>query len=372
MSKNLKEFIPADLNIWVSGNPGNVWGDRIIQQIFAACMKESKTIEEIAEEVCMASVYFEDTLKEFTERKFFKVTQGGKYLVDFVIYPEQPYEDFKYEISELYSNITKPLTDRLYKIKDKICGVGFYGSDMDFEYLLWPLYVYASNTLGGLMQEKNKSKWAGKVAENNGKPYRIAASVTYPGETIKSRGKQKRVTWSNIHCGFNTPNHGKVTLANLYDYAPFTRDRHTWINDQNINLLLKIFDNAEYTPDEYEKEYAANFISRDIVKNKGGKLYLNMPVLTEAQQKAIRDLLAVELEDIAEEYAAKAAEICDRILLPLTREDLLEEYANWITWGAFAVLPYLFYENKYLQIPEDYNASAAGLCLYTSNSGIYI
>jgi hypothetical protein len=131
---------------------------------------------------------------------------------------------------------------------------------------------------------------------------------------------------------------------------------------------MKIFDNSEYQPDEYEREFAANFISQNILKNKGGKLYLNMPVFTEAQQKELRRVLAAELEDIAEEYAAKAAEICDRILLPLTREDLLEEYAHWIMWGAFAVIPYLFYKNEYLQIPEDYNASAAGLCLYLGGS----
>ena len=365
MSKNLKDFKLAHLSCLCSGWSYNLWDDKLGQQILISCMKQPKTIEKITDEICIAPAYFENHIKNvLVENKLLKVTQDGKYLTDFIIYPAQEMYDFEYEISELYSNLQTPVTDRLYKIKDKICGVGFFGNDFDFEYLLWILYIFVQHSVIGLMYKKNRSKWEGKVPAGNGKKYRLMGTVTFPGENINMRGELKRNGYSNIHSGYKTPNNGKVILANLYDYEPFPRTRHEWINEKNIPLLMKLFDDPGYKLDEYEREYAANFISQDILKNKNGKLYLNMPVFTEAQQNEIKKIISAELEDIAEEYAEKAAEICDRILLPITREDMLEEYVNWIMSNAFDILPYLFYENKYLQIPEDYNASAAGLCLY--------
>jgi hypothetical protein len=217
--------------------------------------------------------------------------------------------------------------------------------------------------MADVMQAKNESNWKGKVAENNGKKFRIAAGVTYPGETAKSYGEIKEAHWSNRHSGYKTPTHGMVMTANLYDANPFG-ERNSWINEKNLPLLMEIFENPEYELNDYEKEYAANFISNGILKKKDKKLYLNMPVFTKAQIDKIDEILAEELKDIAEEYVEKAVEICDRILLPLTREDMMEEYAHWITRGAFSTTMYLFYKNDKLQIPEDYDASAAGLCLY--------
>ena len=363
-ANKFNDFKRASLYWWVSGT--GLWTNEITQQMYVACMKEAKTVAEIAEEICVAPAYIESIVKDCVEAKGMKVTDDGKYLTDFIIYPQQAYTDFQYEISELFSNIKEPITDILYKVKDKICALDFYGNDFDYEYLLWILYWHAAVKLNDVMANKNKARWEGKVPAGNGKSYRIAGSVTYPGETINERGEKKAVMWSNIYTTYGTANYGKVALFNRYDWEPFPRDRHTRINGDNINLLMKIYENSEYTPNEYEREYAANLVSQNILRNNDGKLYLNLPVMPSTYDEQIKDIIGAEpeLEKIAEEYVAKAAEICDRILLHLTREDLLEEYANWIFSGAFWTLSYLFYENKYLQVPEDYNASAAALCLY--------
>jgi len=372
MSNNFQSFAPAHLNKWGSYQIPKHWnniGDLISTQILVSCI-EPKSIKEISDEIGVAPVYFEDKINYLLENKFIKETGKNKYIVDFIIYPQQAWIDFNYELADLYENLKGPMTEKIYKVKDKICETGFYGAGFDFEYLLWILYIYAADKLMTIMHEKNKSKWEGKVSKDNGKNYRIAGSVTYADEKINYPGKWKGVSWSNMHHQFITPKY-KVEYANLYEMYPFepecgdnTKGRDTWINDKNITLLMKIFENPEYIPEENEKEYTANFIAQNIVKNTDGKLYLNLPVMTYQHKKKIHEIFAEELEDIADEYVAKAAEICDRILLPLTREDLLEEYAHWILGGAFNVIPFLFYENKYLQIPEDYSASAAGLCLY--------
>ncbi|NLY98262.1 MAG: hypothetical protein GX082_12715 [Clostridiaceae bacterium] len=55
-------------------------------------------------------------------------------------------------------------------------------------------------------------------------------------------------------------------------------------------------------------------------------------------------------------------------MLPHIREDLFEEYVNFILSISFSsinrVFYYGMYEGKTPAIPEDYNRSAAGICLY--------
>jgi hypothetical protein len=367
MKKDFKDFVPAEVFLGVGYQAHKYWNsisDIISKQIFVSCMNTPKTRSEIAEEICMAPVYLEEKIKYLSDNKFLKITEDGKYLTDFIIYPNESMSDFNYELADHFDGIKKRVTDKLYGVKNQILAVDFYGKDFDFEYLLWILYVYASSALSSLMIEKNKSRWAGKVPESNGKDYRIFGRVHYPGEPQKNRGVYKGVSWSNLHNNFTLANR-KAEYANLYEHDPFPLSRDSWINEKNVSLLMKIFDNPDYKPEENEKEFAANFISQNILKNKDGRLYLNMPVMTYAQRKEIEKRIGAELDDIAEEYVAKAAEICDRILLPLTREDMLEEYANWVMGAnAFGIVSYLFYENEYLQKPEDYSASAAGLCLY--------
>ena len=90
--------------------------------------------------------------------------------------------------------------------------------------------------------------------------------------------------------------------------------------------------------------------------------------MTWEQQKAIEDILAAPLYPLAIKYLESVSELSDRILLPHIRGDLLEEYVNWIMEKGFCPLGYVFYygmhEGKTLAIPEDYNASAAGIALY--------
>ncbi|MCL2774328.1 MAG: hypothetical protein FWD71_13400, partial [Oscillospiraceae bacterium] len=369
-NNNFQSFAPAQLNMWGGYQVPKHWSiinDTMTKQILVSCI-EPKSVSEISADIGVAPVYFEDKIKYLLDNKFIKETGKNRYIVDFIIYPQQIHADLSYEMADCFENIKDKLTDKLNNIKDKICAVDFYGNDFDFGYLLWVLYVYASHTLNDLMKQKYNEKWLGKIPENNGKDYRIAGSVTYSDEKINYKGKWKGISWSNLHQQFITPKY-KVEYANLYEMYPFeeydnTKGRDTWVNDKNITLLMKIYDNSEYEVTENEKEQAAHFISVGLVENRDGKLYLKLPVMTYKQRQKIFDIIRPELEDIAAEYMEKAAAVYDKLLLPLIREDMLEEYAHWIMSAAFDTIPYIFYENKYLQIPEDYSKSAAGLCLY--------
>ena len=59
--------------------------DLMTKQILIACRKEAQTVREIADDIGVAPVYFEEKLNYLLEHKFVKETSKGKYLTDFVI-----------------------------------------------------------------------------------------------------------------------------------------------------------------------------------------------------------------------------------------------------------------------------------------------
>ena len=78
----------------------------------------------------------------------------------------------------------KEATELLRSVEKDIRAVGFYGNDLPFGTLLWILYYFAAGAMSETMESLNAARWEGKIPENNGKSWRLSASVTYPDEEI--------------------------------------------------------------------------------------------------------------------------------------------------------------------------------------------
>ena len=361
-------YAPAQLDILVGGSIDYTAIDIMGKQVMVVCRDKGATIQQIADEIGVAPIYLEEKLNYLIEKKLLKETSNGKYITDFLIFPQQIMTDFYYEQSLIYKNIGEEMTQAVLSVKDEILKLDFYGKDFDYNYLMWILYVYASHRLTGVMIEKYNKKWEGKVADNNGKVFRILGMLTMPDEKIvEKESKTKTVPWSNVHQGFITSNYKQVEYANLFDSKPF-ENRAKIITNKNINTLMKIYDNASTELTPIEEEQAANLISDGLISKKDGKLYLNMPVMTYECVKEIESILRKAVEHLADKYVDKLSEIGEKYLLPHVREDLLEEYVHWAMMDSFSALLYVLYYGMYdaktLAIPEDYSKSAAGLCLY--------
>jgi hypothetical protein len=338
------------------------------KQIFAACAKEAKTVRQIADEIGVAPVYFEEKLRYLLDNRFLKESSGGKYLTDFIVYPAQVHADLQAELSEIYDTLGKEATDLLRSAEKDIRAVGFYGSDLPFGTLLWILYYFAAGAMMDAMESMNAARWEGKVPENNSKSWRLSASVTYPDEEIAVRGKKNWIPWSNMHTQFKTSGYQWVEHANLFQISPF-EERYDILNESNADLFMRIFDDPFLKLTPYEEEAAANLIRLDYLQKKDGGLFLSVPVMTYGQQRQICDILRTAFEPLSEKYLDRVVGAADRIVLPHIRKDLLEEYAHWTLPEGFFPIPYLMYYGMYsdekpLDIPEDYSKSSKGICIY--------
>ncbi len=359
-------FAPARLDLVGGYNMPDYWdkvSDIMAKQIFVACRGKALTVREIADEIGVAPVYFEDRLKYLLDKKFLKETSNGRYITDFVILPAQASADYNYEHSRIFANIGAEVTEAIKSVEDKIRAIGFYGSEFDFSYLLWILYVHACSALSKDMLGIYRGKWAGKVPDGNGKDYRINGTVTMPDEQIVYR-ELKEASWSNLHKHFKTSDYSRICHANLFQAQPFG-ERDFIITDENADMVMKLYDNPGYPLTRNQEEQAAALVRLGYLRRDGSSLRLTMPVMTWEQQQEIIEILAAPLHPLAIKYVEAVSELSDRMLLPLIREDLLEEYVNRIMMLNFWPLGYVLYygmnDGGTLAIPQDYAASAAGI-----------
>ncbi len=359
-------YAPAEVNLWGGYQITKIWeklGSIMVRQILACCAFEAKTVKEIADEIGCAPVYFEEQLKDLLEIKILKETSKGKYIIDFCLIPAQVDADARYEISLAYRDIGREITNLIKDKESKIRKIDFYGNDMPFGELLWFLYYIFAVSFQINMDLLNRHFWEGKVAEGNGKEYRVAGTVRMPDENIVYRQSDvPNIIWSNCHSSFMTSGYSEVVYGNIFEIAPFG-NRNNIIVDSNIDLFMRIFDNPYLELTENEKFKASNLIKAGFLKENNGGLYPTMPILDESEFIELRDLAQELTMDMAKKYHDIINEISGRILLPVIRKDLLEEYAHLILSQNFFPITYFYgygtnNPESGLTLPEDYNNTA--------------
>ena len=363
-------YAPAELNMCGSNGIPSHWHflqDTMVKQILVACAYEGKTIREIAETIGVAPVYFEEKIDYLLKHRFIKETAPSTYINDFPIVPQQADVDMQVAANAIHlatmPRVTAIIRDLLPEARRLILNEG----DLSDGYLLWFLYVRAAWGMGNCMKKRYAEVCPHKVAESNGKPWRLFGRVTYPDDQITCKGEYKGMGWSNMHYHFRTAKHS-ITVANLYEAQPFSMSRDTLVTEGNADLVMRLWEDphAELTPNE--QETAAHLIQNGFLVSRDGGIYLNVPVMTWDDTWKLDELYATALDGIAAEVVNDLIKVGDTYMLPHVRPDLLEEYVHYIMTLCFSCINELFWygvnEGHDLEIPADYETSAAGMALY--------
>ena len=363
-------YAPAELNMCGSNGIPSHWHflqDTMVKQILVACAYEGKTVREIAETIGVAPVYFEEKIDYLLKHKFIKETAPSTYIDDFPIVPQQADVDMQVAANAIHlatmPRVTAIIRDLLPEARKLILNEG----DLSDGYLLWFLYVRAAWGMGNCMKKRYAEVCPHKVAENNGKSWRLFGRVTYPDDQITCKGEYKGMTWSNMHYHFRTAKHS-ITVANLYEAHPFSLSRDTLITEGSADLVMRLWEDprAELTPNE--QETAAHLIQNGFLVSRDGGIHLNVPVMTWDDTWKLDELYATALDGIAAEVVNDLIKVGDTYMLPHVRPDLLEEYVHYIMTLCFSCINELFWygvnEVHDLEIPADYETSAAAMALY--------
>ena len=363
-------YAPAELNMCGSNGIPSHWHflqDTMVKQILVACAYEGKTIREIAETIGVAPVYFEEKIDYLLKHRFIKETAPSTYINDFPIVPQQADVDMQVAANAIHlatmPRVTAIIRDLLPEARRLILNEG----DLSDGYLLWFLYVRAAWGMGNCMKKRYAEVCPHKVAENNGKSWRLFGRVTYPDDQITCKGEYKGMTWSNMHYHFRTAKHS-ITVANLYEAQPFSMSRDTLVTEGNANLVMRLWEDPHTVLTPNEQETAAHLIQNGFLVSRDGGIYLNVPVMTWDDTWKLDELYAAALDGIAAEVVNDLIKVGDTYMLPHVRPDLLEEYVHYIMTLCFSCINELFWygvnEGRDLEIPADYETSAAGMALY--------
>lgn len=363
-------YAPADLNMCGSNNIPSHWHflqDTMVKQILVVCAYEGKTVREIAETIGVAPVYFEEKIDYLLKHKFIKETAPSTYIDDFPIVPQQADVDMQVAANAIHlatmPRVTAIIRDLIPEARRLILNEG----DLSDGYLLWFLYVRAAWGMGNCMKKRYAEVCPHKVAENNGKPWRLFGRVTYPDEQIICKGEYKGMGWSNMHYHFRTAKHS-ITVANLYEAQPFSMSRDTLITEGNANLVMRLWEDPRAELTSNEQETAAYLIRAGFLVNRDGGIRLNVPVMTWDDTWKLDELYTAALDGIAAEVVDDLIRVGDTHMLPHVRPDLLEEYVHYIMTLCFSCINELFWygvnEGHDLEIPADYETSAAGMAIY--------
>ncbi|MBE6612603.1 MAG: sigma-70 family RNA polymerase sigma factor [Ruminococcaceae bacterium] len=361
-------YAPVELQLrggYGAPNHWNAVNDLMTKQILASAAFTPRTVREIADEIGVAPVYFEEKLAYLTKHRIMKETSRGKYLTDFVILPAQLWQDFMYELAKLIEPLAEELTECIADAEPELRGLKFYGNDFPHNYLLWLWYVYACDALSAEMAAIFRSQCHPDAPDGNGKAYRFFGQLTRPEETLIPR-LTKSVSWSNMHWHFVTAEHPRVTFANLYECGPFA-DRDRMISEANIALVMKLAKSPDAALTKVEEELAAGLIADGFAVKRDGGVHLTLPVMSYTVKSQIGEIFRRRIGSLAMKYTPAVSDLGDRMLLPHIRPDLHEEYVNWVMKMAFSPLGFVMHYGMHtptLAIPEDYSRSAAGTAIY--------
>ena len=363
-------YAPAELNMCGSNGIPSHWHflqDTMVKQILVACAYEGKTVREIAETIGVAPVYFEDKIDYLLKHRFIKEIAPSTYIDDFPIVPQQADVDMQVAANAIHlatmPRVTAIIRDLLPEARKLILNEG----DLSDGYLLWFLYVRAAWGMGNCMKKRYAEVCPHKVAENNGKSWRLFGRVTYPDDQITCKGEYKGMTWSNMHYHFRTAKHS-ITVANLYEAQPFSMSRDTLVTEGNADLVMRLWEDPHTVLTPNEQETAAHLVQNGFLMSRDGGIYLNVPVMTWDDTWKLDELYAMALDGIAAEVVNDLIKVGDTHMLPHVRPDLLEEYVHYIMTLCFSCINELFWygvnEGHDLEIPADYETSAAGMAVY--------
>lgn len=352
-------------------------GSKICPQVMVICRNEAKNVNEIADEMGVAPVYLEEILEKMEKEQLLISPAKGKYLANCCIFPREKYMQAELFACDIFhdNHFGERITHKLLGIKDKITSLDFYGNHFDYSYLMWLLYVQAGYIICDIGEKYYESKNGSKYPKEADRNYNVTMHYVLPDEIFNDSiyGKLRDKSWSCLEQSFITADYGKALFRNDYEIDPFPCEqvddnnwrlgRDTWVDGNNISLLISLSENPKRKLSVHEEAMAAEFLKKGLLKKEDNRLSVQLPIFNQETHQKIQDILREELKEIAEEYIEFISEGIKEILLPYVRKDLMSCFVNWDMLCFFEPKRALFYYgwNDFLAQPEDYSKSAAGL-----------
>lgn len=284
-------YRPRQLTMAINGEVppkadiGPLEDSMVRQNLCVACYEEPKSLDELTELLGVPKAYLEFDLEWLVDREFMTY-ENGRYATTFYINSETA----KQECYKVYCSLREQVSDVIVKglleAEEKIRAVGFHGSDLPMEKLLWLLiYVfcdYYQYEDGDLKLEK---------------PIRPDGGKYFPLGYLEDSDKITEWTLDNRDFACNGPardgsfswfglyNFGWSAILNLMDQFTPESER---MNKLLVELVSTEFDISHIGEDR--KCDLAKLVEQGYVKLQGDKAVPQFVVMTGTQLKHLKEV----------------------------------------------------------------------------------
>jgi RNA polymerase sigma factor (sigma-70 family) len=313
-----QSYNPKTLELnYLGEGPNQFWkitnGKKIPQNILFACYNDCLTGEEISMQIGVALPYLEAEISTLVNAGLL-MKNGYKYSTNIIILTKE----FKIELESKIEEKQEVIADKLYNFiinnEEKIRSIGFHLCDMSMNSYKWHITCVAMNLLFGKITEKFT-----------------------PGEAPVTAFGDKAYVWGDEtpEYVFNICNMSKYDgcLAegelHFMDYLPNNKSNSNefYRNLKLTNFLIKLASSKVNNPNEYEKEYMAELISKGYAVNDNGSVTLTLPVYTKNQISALCNILTPVIDELLE-IATEIMKIVEKVLKNHTPTHLKQQLTN--------------------------------------------
>ena len=307
-------YTPKKLYVGFSGNCNSrdmkgLLRDLLVQSICTVCQGKALTVEEIAHELCMSAAFIEEKLDDMLMMNYLEKV-GNKYRCTFLIRDSKYIEAMTKFYKETDAEVAKAAYEAIEARFERILSVGFEGSDIDRDVLMW---TFASEALFAFSNDYGMDFEYNPPKRGDGSEFYVLASY----EDIKLDDPQldeylEKFTGS---CGTHGCN-GSIVVRR-HNPACIVAERGLLHPTEvtEIEKAISLKDKVEL--DKFDKEIVARVCEKGLAEVVDGKIKLTVPYFTKAQYeefKAIIDEAAGEICDTCGHFARDYAEYIDKYI----------------------------------------------------------
>lgn len=372
-------YAPQDMELWMSKElqQRESIQDVLGKQVLASCYEKPRTVEELSEELQIASIYLEDKINRLCSLKVLK-SKGKRFLTNFIVLSKNHVTEMMRKLDMEYMGLCERISNLLEYAREEILAIGFYGTDFPEKYLNLMLYCYAMGIQGDIVLDayQKSAYWKEKNFVND--DYFGMTEGRIFGQVMAAEEKPldyhcKAMEWRMDFKVVETLENHQYHLWNGYDREPFVQGRLRFIHENNIDLLWELGRCPEKTLSERELSYVASLLEMGLAQRRGKGIFPTIVMLESEQAERLNALLYRKIKPLIPEFMEHVVAILDEWLLPYVRKDLLEQYYNYLVnvfLNPCSNMMWWGYHNNKFQIPEDYAKTGEGIFLVCKKSGL--
>lgn len=288
-------------NGWVTNYDMNgLQSDVLMQNICWICHGKSLTIEQMARTLGVAAVYLEDKIEKLLYMDYLKKIHPNKYQTNFFILDSNfiyAQEKFKYEHT---LQIAPPLYNALKRHIDDLKKIGFIGSALNDNYLMFALLPLMINDSVQRVEEKlirEKKLHYTTPKRKDGSEHWVYASFL-DVDASDFTGDYRDYFLNGGGNGVKTRN-----LENMHSLQYDLDTMGGWREFNGEELLqlkraAQIIKNNEH-PNEYDKFALSNLIAKGYIEVRDDRPNILVPYFSRDQFTALKKLIDTEAEAIS-------------------------------------------------------------------------